>query len=200
MTSQLRQRSPLPTVLTLLIAGLVAGALAAPQAVVAHEADGRPARIHEGTCDALGRVVHQLTGVGAGISVDGTPIAAPEAVGAEDAVPIALSTTTLETAMADLTDSPHAIAIYESDEAMDRMLVCGNIGGAMMMQMPGTAMPGDELVIWLSPVGESAAAGVALLRSEVGGASSVTVMLADESVGDTVPAGEHGDEATPGSG
>ncbi len=194
MTSQHRQGSPLPAVLTLLIAGLVAGTLAAPQAAVAHEADGRPARIHEGTCDALGRVVHQLTGVGAAISLEGSPIPAPEAVGAEDAVPIALGTTSLEAAMADLTDIPHAIAVYESDEAMDRMLVCGNVGGAMMMQMPGMAMPGDELAVWLSPQGDSADAGVALLRSEVGGATSVTVMLGEGLASGAMPG------ATPASG
>ena len=199
MTPQPRQRSPLPAVLAWLIAGFAA-ALAVPQAAITHEADGRPARIHEGSCEELGRVVHQLTGVGAEISVEGTPLPAPEVAGAEDAVPVALSTTPLEAAMADLTDSPYAIAVYESDEAMDRMLVCGNAGGAMMMQMPGMAMPGDELVIWLSPTGESASVGVALLRSEVGGASSVTVMLADESVCDTAPAGDHGGEAPPGSG
>ena len=55
---------------------------------------------------------------------------------------------------------------------MDRTLVCGNVGGPLMMEMPGMPMPGDELPIWLVPQDDSAYTGLALLRSEVGGTST----------------------------
>jgi hypothetical protein len=197
MASQHRQRSPLRAVLPLLIAGFAATALAIPQAAVAHEADGRPARMHEGSCESLGRVTNQLTGVGAEIGLEGTPIPTPEAVGSEHAAPIGLSTTTLQITTSDLTENPHAIVVYESDEAMDTPLVCGNVGGALMMQMPGMAMPGDELAVWLFPEGESGYTGLALLRSEVGGTSSVTIFLAEGLSSGAEAAEEHGHEATP---
>ena len=47
---------------------------------VAHAADGHPAKIHEGTCEALGRVAFPLTGVGATVGLEQTPIATPAPV------------------------------------------------------------------------------------------------------------------------
>ena len=175
-----RERPLLSAVLTPFMAIVIGGALAGSPAAFAQEVDGYPARIHEGTCDAVGPVTDELTGVGAEIGPDGTAIPAAETAGAEMAVEIAISTTELETKLSDLVDTPHAIVVSESDEAMETVLACGNVGGAMIMQMPGMAMPGDELAVWLSPAGGSAFRGMALLRSETVGASTVTLFLAEE--------------------
>lgn len=189
-----RERPLLSAVLTPFMAIVIGGALAGSPAAFAQEVDGYPARIHEGTCDAIGPVTDELTGVGAEIGPDGTAIPAAETAGAEMAVEIAISTTELETKLSDLVDTPHAIVVSESDEAMETVLACGNAGGAMIMQMPGMAMPGDELAIWLAPAEDSPYTGLALLRSEVGGASSVTIVLAEGLASGAAPG------ATPASG
>lgn len=203
MTLRWRQRSPLSVVLALVITSVIAVTLGISGASLAHEADGHPARIHEGTCDALGPVADQLTGVGADMSVEGTPVATPEPVGSIEVIPSQVSTTELETETSHFTGEAHAIVVYESDEAMDTALVCGNIGGALLMQMPGMPMPGDGLVIWLAPQGDADYTGVALVRSEVGGKSTVTIILAQGLTGGSVA--DHDDEhatpeATPTSG
>lgn len=207
MKARCGQRSPLPGVLTLASAIVIALTINLPGTIQAHEADGHPARIHEGTCEAMGPVTDRLTGVGAEISLTGTPIPTPEVVGSEAAFPITMSDTQLETTTSDLIDMPHAIVVYESDEAMDMPLVCGNVGGALLMQMPGMPMPGDELAIWLAPQGTSTYTGLALLQSDVGGTSTVTILLAQGLAGG-VEAGDHDEhddehatpEATPTSG
>jgi hypothetical protein len=48
------------------------------------------------------------------------------------AILIDVSTTTIDAKMADLVDTPHAIVVCESDEAVETMLVCGNVGSALM--------------------------------------------------------------------
>jgi hypothetical protein len=197
MITRYSQRSLLRTLFALTITCALAVTIGFPRVALAHEADGHPARIHEGSCEALGRVTDKLTGVGAEINPEGTPVPAVDIVGAENAIPVTLSASTLETAMAELVDSPRAIVVYESDEAMDRVLVCGDVGGALMMQMPGMPMPGDELAIWLSPQGASAYTGLALLRSEVGGTSTVTIILAEGLSRGLPESSEHGHESTP---
>lgn len=165
--------------------------------LLAHEADGRPARIHEGSCSALGRVTHRLTGVGAEVDLDGTPVPAPEAAGAPLAVPLAVSTTALETKLSDFVETPHAIVVYESDEAMDRTIACADIGGVLLAQMPGMTMPGDQLVVRLAPEHDSPFSGFALVRSEVGGKTTITIILAEDAAGEGGPADDHEHSATP---
>jgi hypothetical protein len=140
-------------------------------AVVAHEADGHPARIHEGTCATTGAAADRLTGVGATVSLDGTPIPAPAAVGSEAVVPIDASTTTIEEPLAHLTEEPHAILVYKSDEAMDQTIACGTIGGLLTGE--------NTLIMWLAPVNGADATGVALLHDEGGTATTVTIYLAE---------------------
>lgn len=165
----------------------------------AQGADGLPVRLHMGSCTALEEVRAELTGVGAGVDPAGTPVSAPERAGSAQALPIAISATPLDVKMSDLLDTPHAIVVYQSDEAMDQPLVCGNVGGAMMMQMPGMAMPGDETAIWLAPVAAAPYAGMALLRSEVGGSSTITIYLSAAASG-SANSGEETPEATPETG
>ena len=195
MTLRTWQQS-LTVIRTLVLASVVVPMLGVPAATRAHEADGHPARIHEGTCDELGPVTDQLTGVGAEIDLDGTPISTPEVVGAARAVPIAVSTTTLEITASDLIDTPHAIIVYASDGAMDTPLVCGNVGGVLMIQMPGMPMPGDQLAIWLVPHGESNYTGLALQESQGEDRTGITIFLAQGRTGGD----ETMSEATPTSG
>lgn len=195
MTLLVRQRIPLRVVFTFVITVVIAASTAGAGVTLAHEADGHPARIHEGSCDALGRVTEKLTGIGAEITPEGTPVPAVDLVGSTTATPVDLSTTSLAVPMHDLVDTPHAVVIYASDEAMDQTLGCGDIGGTLMMQNPGTPTPGDELAIWLSPTGDAGRPGLALLRSEEGDTSTITVILADNASDEH----EGTPEATPGT-
>lgn len=144
----------------------------------AHEADGHPARIQQGSCDNLGGVAFQLTGVGAALTPDGTPVATPETVGSADAHPVQMSETTLETSLSQLTKDPYAIVVYESDEAMDQIIACGNVGGVLTAQMQGMVMPGDVLTIWLPEAGDSGYVGVALLEAK-GKQATLRLVLAE---------------------
>lgn len=152
----------------------------------AHEADGHPARIHRGSCDDLGAVAYQLTGVGAVATPDGTPVATSEIVGAASASPSQVSETTLKTSLSQLTKDPYAIAVYESDEAMDQMILCGNIGGVITAQMPSMIMPGDVLTIWLPGRENSGHDGVALLQAN-GLRAIVRLILPEELPSDVAP-------------
>ena len=152
----------------------------------AHEADGHPARIQKGSCDALDGVAFALTGVGATVNPEGTPIADPEATGSSDVDPIAIGETVLDTSLTDLVDAASAIVVYESDEAMDHIIACGNIGGPLTAQMAGMVMPGDELAIWLAETGDSGFSGLALLEAN-GQESSLRIFLVQTGGG-----GEHG--------
>jgi hypothetical protein len=95
------------TATALMAVGLIASTLVGN--AVAHEAHGHPAKLHEGTCDALGRVASSLTGVGAEIDLAGTPVVAGEAVNSDRAYQVMRSETTLETSLDDLLAAPHAL-------------------------------------------------------------------------------------------
>lgn len=176
MSTLRRHVSPLFCIAVLLIATVMA-LMDTTTIAAASRATGHPARIHDGSCDATGVVAEQLTGVGATVTREGTPIPAIEPTGSPMAFPIEISRTVIETRMSDLLESPHAIVVYASDGATDEVIAYGNIGGALMMQMPGIIMPGDELPVWLASKGSSGRSGVALLRLEVGGKTSVTIYL-----------------------
>lgn len=165
----------------------------------AHEADGRPARIHAGTCEDFRGVVYILTGVGAETAPGGTPAPQPEQVGAADAFPVALSKTTVPVALTDLAEGEHAIVVYESDEAMDRPVACGTVGGPLTSQMPGMTMPGDELAVWLAEKDSSGLAGVAVLEAK--GRETIVRMYLGEGLGGAVrpDGGDDHASATPGA-
>ena len=154
-----------------LIAAVFVLALAMPRSALAHVADGHPARIHEGSCTATGPVADQLTGVGATVSLEGTPIPEPTVTGAETAAPLDVSETAIADSLDHLTGEAHAIVIYESDEAMDHTIACGDIGGPVSAD--GT------LAVWLAPTADSEDAGLALLRNDGDSAVSVTIYLAE---------------------
>jgi hypothetical protein len=144
----------------------------------ANETAGRPTHLHQGTCDNVGKMAFALTGVGAEVTLDGLPIPSPHAAGPETALPVQISVTKIEAAVSDLVDGGHALVVYEKDEAMDRVVACGDIGGVMTTQMAGMVMLGDELIVGLAERDDSGFAGIALLRAEGGAETTVTIYLA----------------------
>ena len=77
----------LAATLVLLVTSLALGSTM-PESARAHAADGHPARIHEGSCTATGPAADKLTGVGATVSLEGTPIPEATVQGAETATPL----------------------------------------------------------------------------------------------------------------
>lgn len=180
---------------TALAAGL--GLVGSGDLARSHEADGRPARLHAGSCDEFRGVVYMLTGVGAEATPDGTPVAAPERVGPESAALVASSETEVPVPLSELIADERAIVVYQSDEAMDRVVACGNVGGLLSGQMPGMTMPGDELAVWLAEADGSGLSGIALL--EAAGRSTVVRLYLAEGLGGRASGAEedHLAEATP---
>lgn len=133
---------------------------------VAHEGHGHPARIHEGTCDDLGRVAYRLNGVGANVDLDGAPLATPEAINPRTSYQIMTSETTIDWQIAGLLASDHAVMIYESDDNMNA-IACGNIGGAM---------DGDRLITGLAEARIPGHLGFALFQPEADG-TLVTIIV-----------------------
>lgn len=144
----------------------------------AHEADGQPARIHSGSCGSFQGVVYLLTGVGADTTRDGTPVPLSEQVGLESAFQVARSETSVPVPLSEIVEDEHAIVVYESDEAMDRVIACGNVGGLFTGQMPGVVMPGDELAVVLAEQDGSGFSGIAMLTA-AGRSTEVHLNLAD---------------------
>ena len=130
--------------------------VAATLSGLAHAADGHPVRIHEGTCDVLGRVDYRLNGVGASVDLAGAPLATPPTVNPSEAYQIMVSDTVIDAPLQALLTGDHALMIYASDEAMDSV-ACGNIGGAMV---------GDALITGLAETGVAGHTGFAIFRPE----------------------------------
>ena len=155
-----RRRGFLGTPVAMLTVALVlaAGAGVGLQGAAAQdgaEGERHPAHIHSGTCEQLGDVVRPLSDVGYGTGA-GTP-AAGEAVGAETAVPVETSVTTVDLPLEEIVASEHAINVHESAENIDEYIACGDIGGQMTDEM---------LVIGLRALNGSGYAGVAVLEEE----------------------------------
>lgn len=154
----------LGTLLTvaLLLATLVAGrgALAAAQGDATPGAGmaPHPGHIHAGTCAELGEIVFPLS--------PAAPVAG-EATGPETALPVAVSETTVDVALADIIAGGHAINFHESMENIANYIACGDVGGVVV---DGT------LTIGLAELNDSGFTGVAVLREE-GGQTAVSVYL-----------------------
>ena len=110
---------------------------------MAHAEHGHPARIHEGTCEALGKVAFRLNGVGGSVDLDNAPVELPAEVNPDTAYQVMTSETTIDGSLDGLLASEHAIMVYESDDAMTA-ISCGNLGGAMS---------GDALITGLAEAG-----------------------------------------------
>ena len=132
----------------------------------AHAADGHPAKIHEGTCQALGRVAFPLTDVGASVDLEQTPIATPAAVNPQSSYQVMVSETTIPASLEILLSGEHAVMVYDSDEDL-QAIACGNIGGALMR---------DTLVVGLAEMGVPGHTGFALFRPD-GDQTVVTILF-----------------------
>jgi hypothetical protein len=128
-----------------------------------------PARIYVGRCGALGAdPAFQLIDVGA---VEG--IEAGEAPqGALTAIPAEFSTTVVNTPLANLLASEHAIDVRVDDADPATSIACGDIGGPVE-----TGAAGDELAVGLQERGQSAYSGIGWLQDE-GDRTLVRVFLA----------------------
>ena len=172
-------------------------ALVGASSTLAHEAHGHPARIHEGTCEALGPAAFRLNGVGGSVDQDGSPIATPTAVNIPAAHEVVLSETLIEAPISDILGAEHAVMVYESDEEMTA-ITCGNVGGAML---------GDTLITALAESGAPGHSGFAIFRSE--GEATVVSLYIAHGLAELSAAGtgaddhaldeesDHGAEATP---
>jgi hypothetical protein len=133
---------------------------------LAHGNQGHPARIHEGSCEALGPVSFQLNGVGAPADLANAPVATPTPVNPDSAYQVLLSETTIDGTLDGLLASDHAVMIYASDEAMES-IACGNLGGAML---------GEELITGLAEAGVPGHLGFAIFTPE-GDQTVVSIIL-----------------------
>lgn len=166
---------------------LLSGFVMTQRGALAQEEESHPAHIHSGTCgDGLGDVVYPLSNVSETALVNGTPIAGATG-GATDAIPVAISGTTVPSTLADLLASPYAINIHESAENIGNYIACGNIGGTMI----GTS----DLAIGLGELNESGYSGVATLHDNGDGTTAVSVYLTEEYSEDMGTEG--GEAATP---
>ena len=151
---------------------LASGLFMSQRGALAQDDESHPAHIHSGTCgDGLGDVVYPLSNVSESVLVNGTPIAGA-AGGATDAIPVAVSGTTVPTSLADLLASPYAINIHESAENIGNYIACGNIGG--------TLIGASDLAIGLGELNESGYTGVATLHDNGDGSTAVSVYLTEE--------------------
>lgn len=161
--------------------GLVPGP--AGRGTLAHADHGMPARLHQGTCDAIGPVAFELNGVGATADLDGNELPAPELLGAPTAAAVEAGVTTVSATLDAIASGGHALKIYQSDDAMDVAVACGDVGGIVV---------DGDLIVGLTSTGAEGMTGLALLRSE-GDQTIVGVFLLPAS------AAEGADEGTPGA-
>ena len=142
------------------------GFVGAAMPALGHAEHGHPARIHEGTCEALGRVAFRLNGVGASVDLDNAPLEVPAEVNPEKAYQVMLSNTLIDGSLEDLLAGDFAVMIYESDDDMTA-ISCGNIGGAMngdslVTGLAELGIPGHLGFAVFTPAGEQTEVGVLL--------------------------------------
>src|SRR5215212_9140451 len=147
-----------PTGRHMIIAGCLGAAVlvASAGSLLAQEAHGHPARIHEGSCEALGPVAFRLNGVAGSVDAEGAPIATPTMVNVPPAHEVVLSETVIDVPFETLVAAHFAGMVYESDEEMSA-ITCGNLGGALL---------GASLVTPLRESGVPGHVGFAIFRAQ----------------------------------
>ena len=135
---------------------------------IAQEEPAHPAHIHSGSCDTLGDVVVPLSNVGGEMMMDGTPMAI-ETMGVGAAIPVQVSVSTVDMALADIVGGEHAINVHESADNIGNYIACGGIGGVVM--------GGTDLAIGLGELNESGYSGIAWLHDNGDGTTAVYVFL-----------------------
>ncbi len=96
--------------------------------MMAGDSQAHPLHIHAGTCDQLGDIVFPLGEISTDLMVNGEPAGGDPLGGISDQK-VALNMTVVAATLADLTASPHAINIHQSDADMSTYIACGDIGG-----------------------------------------------------------------------
>jgi plastocyanin len=151
------------------------------------DAAAHPAHVHAGTCAELDPLpIFPLTDVA---PVDG------ETAGAETAISVEESVTTLDVPLADLLADDYAINVHESADNVGRYIACGDIGGAVV-EVEGR---GSALAIGLGEESGSGYSGVARLQDDGDGVTTVTIFLARDQAGGAgaePAAGDETDEVT----
>ena len=178
-------RRPLMTLGALLTAGIMslgaAGGAIAQQEELAGAGVGdvpHPAHIHTGTCgEGLGEVVTPLNDVASnkgtmmGTPTAGgmaSPVASPVA-GSMMAIPVMISVTTVDVAMADILAGEHAINVHESAENIGNYIACGNVN----------ALPWDDqsVLFGIAPLNDSGYSGIGSLYDNGDGTTTVYIYL-----------------------
>jgi plastocyanin len=99
-------------------------------------------------------------------------------IGADTAVPVAVSVTTVDATLSSLADGNHAINVHKSAANIGTYVACGDIGGPVM---------GKDLVIGLQQLNNSGDVGVAILHDE-GAQTTVTLsMIVVQEEGNAAP-------------
>ena len=145
-----------PLALILATATAMSASLGAPVRAQDTSETPHPIHIHTGTCDNLGDVVFPLTDVK--LNTAGETFGSP-------AIPVEESKTEVAVTLSDLLNSPHAINIHESADAIQNYIACGNIGGRVV---------DGDLEVGLREINGSGHYGVARLD---GGTSNVDVEI-----------------------
>jgi hypothetical protein len=85
------------------------------------------------------------------------------------AIPVEMSTTVVQTTLADISTGDFAINVHESAENIGNYIACGDLGTAGAM--------GSDLVVGLSTLNDSGYSGIATLHDNGDGSTSVTIYL-----------------------
>ena len=149
--------------------------LEAPAATSPGATADRPAQIAAGTCAARGEVRYALSNPASDDPTKADQDAIPAGTtGAPDALPIAISETTLDVTIDELLIDHHAITV----DAAGATVACGDLGGRMW---------DGALVVGLQAVGAAGEAGIATLREE-SGRTTITLYLLPASTDSVEPA------------
>lgn len=130
-----------------------------------------PAHLHAGICASPGDVVFPLPTVATSMTTDGTPTADPT-TSTLPSLSVANTSTTIDTPLSSLLDSPHAIDIHTSDVDTATGIACGEIAG------PTTD---GQLLIAIQPLNDSGVTGIAVL-GEAGNQTTVSIYLLEPRV------------------
>ena len=162
----------------MLMAGLMFGARsgAAQDSTPTAAAAGHPVHIHKGTCSTLGAVVFPLTDIvesgmmgtskaGMMATPDSGMMASPTAAMGKL---VGESKTTVKAKLADIISGGHAINAHESMDKIKNYIACGEITGTPT---------NNELKIMLKEQNKSGFMGMADLKDNGDGTTTVTIML-----------------------
>ena len=112
---------------------IAAVTLAGVAGAFAHAEGDFPARLHEGTCAALGTPVVDLAPVGAADALVGSPTPIVQHLGAVNrSVTVLLSATTIDSPLPDLVETEHAVVVSERRGRTSHVIACGDVSGPVL--------------------------------------------------------------------